>query len=94
MGSKDKFPEAKAPKSAATAKRKSGPPRRRTRMFALEPRVLFDGALVADIVSEAGNVADAGAAQAEAGASQDHAAQAEATDPTRPGLRGHRAWLL
>src|SRR6185503_11462859 len=37
------------------------------RMFALEPRVLFDGALAADIVVEAGKVADAGASHASTG---------------------------
>src|SRR6185436_11590167 len=54
MGSDDKKSKPKG---------KKGAPRRRTRMFALEPRVLFDGALVADIVVEADKVADASAEQ-------------------------------
>src|SRR6185503_12002825 len=64
MSNKDKTSASRAAKRAAAATRKSGPPRRRTRMFALEPRVLFDGALAADIVAEAGKVADAAAAAA------------------------------
>ena len=60
MGSKDDTSKMIKPKPGVQP-RKAGPIRRRTRMFALEPRVLFDGALIADIVSEAGQVADAGA---------------------------------
>ena len=66
MGSKDDISKTTAQKSGAKPPRKSGPARRRTRMFALEPRVLFDGALVADIVAEAGKVADAGSAENQA----------------------------
>ena len=62
MGSKDDTSRMTKPKPGAKP-RNAGPIRRRTRMFAREPRVLFDGALVADIVSEAAKVADAGAAQ-------------------------------
>src|SRR5687767_8269023 len=60
MGTKDKISKPVAPPRAEPA-RKAGAPRRRTRMFALEPRVLFDGALAADIIVEAGKVADAAA---------------------------------
>ena len=85
MGSKDKTskPVARKPgatpsgKPGATPPRKSGAAGRRTRMFALEPRVLFDGALVADVAAEAGKVADA-SADASAGAAQPHAGQADA----------------
>ena len=77
MGSKDNISKMIKPKQGAKP-RKAGPVRRRTRMFALEPRVLFDGALLADIVSEAGKVADAGAAQSDAAASQVNSGQADA----------------
>ena len=66
MGSKDDISKPTTPKTGSKPRRKSGPVRRRTRMFALEPRVLFDGALVADIVAEAGKVADAGSAESQA----------------------------
>ena len=52
MGNKDDTSKL-IPSKPGAKPRKARPIRRRTRMFALEPRVLFDGALVADIVGEA-----------------------------------------
>ena len=67
MSNKDETSKPNEPKPSAKPRRKSGGARRRTRMLALEPRVLFDGALVADIIAEQGKVADASATQAHSG---------------------------